>query len=308
MFDCIRMSLLALVALSSAAPCGAQSAPPEVSAAWAARYHRHDSMPSWIATRLAVQLYSFRAEAEKDLDAALQTLRGLGFTHVELYPVPGVSAPRMRAALRTAGLQAIGAHVPLDSLQNDLEKVIADAKILGVSHMGVPWIKPRTSDPTLPLLRAEADAVIAIFHNVCELLRLAGIHLYLHNHGYEALGDGSQTQLDRILTSVDPRCLDLQVDVFWAATAGMNPAQLIRRYGSRVWSVHLKDRRPGAMSPMPWTAEKRDSVALGDGNLEMGTVLTAAREAHVQSLIIEDELPDSISQVQRSLDYLRGFR
>ena len=305
MFHFSRLALLALMALSTVTDAWAARAG---SISGAAEPDHNDSMPSWVATRLALQLYTFRADAEKDLDATLQTIRRLGFTRVELYPVPGVSAANMRAALHRSGLHAISSHVPLDSLRKDLATVMADARLLGISRVGVPWIKPRTSDPALPLSRAEADAAIAIFQNVCEPLRAAGIHLYLHNHGYEGGVEGDQTQLDRILAAVDPRCLDLQVDMFWAANAGMNPAQLIRRYGSRVWSVHLKDRRPGAVSQTAWTAEKRDSVALGDGDLEMGAVLAAARDAHVQSLIIEDESPDSLSQVGRSLYYLRQFR
>lgn len=300
------LTILALMVLSTALPSKAASGPTEASEV-RANHTMSGAMAPWIAGRLAVQLYSFRADVEKDLTTTLQTIRRLGFERVELYPVPGVSAATMRAALDTADLHAISAHVPLDSLESNLPSVIADAKQLGLSRVGVPWIKPRTSEPGAPLSQAEADAAVAIFKKACRPLHAAGIRLFLHNHGYEGVSAGGRTMLDRILSTVSPDCLDLQIDVFWAATAGMNPAQLIRDYRPRVWSVHLKDRRQGAISQTAWTAEKRDSVVLGEGTLDIGAILAAARTARVGSLIIEDESPEAEQQIKRSLDYLRHY-
>jgi sugar phosphate isomerase/epimerase len=154
---------------------------------------------------------------------------------------------------------------------------------------------------------AEADAAVSTFKSICKPLRTAGIHLFLHNHGYEAVATGGPTMLDRILAAVDPRCLDLQIDVFWAQSAGMDPAQLIRKYGHRVTSIHLKDMRHGAVSKTPWTAEKRDSVPLGTGSLDIRAILSAAHNVGVGSLIIEDESPDAEQQIPQSMKFLRDY-
>jgi hypothetical protein len=107
----------------------------------------------------------------------------------------------MRAALDEAGLRATSAHVRLESLQTQLSTVISEAKQLGVTHIGVPWIKSSASDPSAPLSLAEADAAVSTFKSICKPLRTAGIHLSLHNHGYEAVATGGPTMLDRILAS-----------------------------------------------------------------------------------------------------------
>lgn len=263
------------------------------------------AMAPWLARRLAIQLYSFHNQVDRDLPGTLRRIRELGFERVEVYPVTGVAAATMRSALDQAGLRAISAHVELDALRTRLPAVIADAKTLGVKRVGVAWIKPRASDPRAPLSLAQADDVVSIFKSVCKPLRAAGLHLFLHNHGTEFAVVGGQTMLDRILEAVEPKCLDLEIDVFWAASAGIDPVQLIQRHGPRVCALHLKDLRRGVVLATPWVAEPLDSVALGEGSLAMEAIVAAAKAAHVNYLIVEDESLDSDRQIQRSLQFLR---
>jgi sugar phosphate isomerase/epimerase len=253
------------------------------------------TMAPWLARRLAIQLYSFHNQVDRDLPGTLRRIHELGFQRVEVYPVNGVAAATMRSALDQAGLRAISAHVDLEALRTRLPAVIADAQVLGVKQVGVAWIKAPGSDPRAPLSLSEADEVVSLFKSVCKPLRAAGLRLFLHNHGFEFGVVDSQTLLDRIVEAVEPKCLDLEIDVFWAASAGVDPVQLIQKHGPRVCALHLKD--------LP-----NDSVALGDGSLAMGAIVAAAKAARVDYLIVEDESLDSDRQIQRSLEFLRQQR
>ena len=261
-------------------------------------------LSTWIDEKLAVQLYTFHAQAEHDIAQTMHTIRELGFRRVELYPVAGVSAAQMHAALEHEHLRAIGAHVPLDDIDKKLPQVIADAKLLGLHQVGAPWIKPATSDPSAPMTIADLDAAANVINRACKPLRAAGIRLYVHPHGFEFAQVDGKSFLQRLLDQVSPQCLSLQLDVFWAASAGADPAQLMRADRGRISSIHLKDRRKGSSSPIPWQANAKDSVVLGTGNLNIPEILGLVKDQSIPSLIIEDESPDSVAQIKQSLHYL----
>ena len=261
-------------------------------------------LSTWIDEKLAVQLYTFHTQAEHDVAQAMRTIRELGFRRVELYPVAGVSAAQMHAALEHEHLHAIGAHVRLDDIDKKLPEVIADAKLLGLHQVGVPWIKPSTSDPSAPMTVADLDAAAKVINAACQPLRAAGVRLYIHAHGFEFAKFDGKSLLQRLLDDVSPECLSLQLDVFWAASAGADPAQLMRTYRGRISSIHLKDRRKGSSSPIPWQADSKDSVVLGTGNLNIPEILGLVKDHSIPYLIIEDESPDSVAQMKESLRYL----
>ena len=85
---------------------------------------------------MAIQLYSFNRDLERDLSGTLWRIKALGFDRVETYPVSGSSAQQLRAALDAAGLDAVSAHMSWDRIKSDIAGVIADARILGVKQFG----------------------------------------------------------------------------------------------------------------------------------------------------------------------------
>ena len=211
------------------------------------------------------------------------------------------------SALEQEGLQAIGAHIRLEDLSSRLTGIIDDAKVLGVHQLGIAWIRPTTADPAAPLSAADVDSVANVINAACKPLHAAGLQLYVHTHGFEfAVVDG-KTMLDRLLASVSSECLGLQIDVFWAASAGVDPARLIEQYRQRLISIHLKDRRRGAVSPTPWSADVSDFVVLGKGSLDIAAILALAKHPPTPYLIIEDESADPARNIQKSLQFLATF-
>ena len=101
--------------------------------------------------RLAIQLWSFRHDFEKDVPATLRRVRALGFTRVELAGYYGLTAQQFKAELARAGLTAVSMHVGFDEIQNKLDEIIRDARLFGVKQVGVPWINS-------PFTQAECPA------------------------------------------------------------------------------------------------------------------------------------------------------
>jgi sugar phosphate isomerase/epimerase len=254
--------------------------------------------------RIGLQLYSVRDAIRTDLPSTLRRVHDLGFTDVELYDLHGLTPERLRHTLTGAGLVAVSMHVPLAALETNLADVVATARALGVTNVGVAWIK-RDDAPTITA--DDIHRATRALNGACRPFRDAGLRPFYHVHGYEfqAAPNGG-TLFDLFLGELD-RCVELQLDVFWAARAGQDPAGLIRRYPGRITSLHVKDMRKGANgAPYSGNALPTDFVALGTGQIDMKAVLREAGNAGVRWYFVEDESGAVWDQLPVSLRFLRS--
>ncbi|WP_051947830.1 sugar phosphate isomerase/epimerase family protein [Streptomyces scabiei] len=113
----------------------------------------------------------------------------------------------------------------------------------------------------------------------------AGIRLGHHHHHFEwaRLPDGA-VAFDVLWDLLDPEIL-AEVDVYWAAVAGQDPAEVLDRLGERAVAAHLKDgpaRRdtpqtpsaPGKPTSRPHCAREPDSA--GTSRRSTGPIPTAS--------------------------------
>jgi sugar phosphate isomerase/epimerase len=105
----------------------------------------------------------------------------------------------------------------------------------------------------------------------------AGVRFIYHIHGLEFEASPEGTLFDTLATQTDPAHVAFQADVFW-----------VRRGGGR---------------PRP----DETSVPLGEGMIDWPSVLRAAKKAGVERHFIEDEHPDALAQIPRSLKYLAAL-
>src|SRR5579859_3591337 len=256
--------------------------------------------------KVGLQLYSLHEELAADLPGTLAQVAGLGFKNVEIYGLLGRTPEQFKAELDRVGLKAVGYHVQLAQLQSDVPGIVAQAETLGIGHVGVAWIKPASAGPNDGITAQDVDVAADAFNKACPALKGAGLHVFYHLHGFEFRHDETgRTLLDRFLAETDPSCVELQIDVFWVAQAGVDPVALLRRYPERIKLLHLKDIRKGAaIGGMAGHAPKQDFVPLGEGGIDWPHLLSAAQQGGVEWYILEDESADVIAQLKRSLRYL----
>ena len=163
---------------------------------------------------------------------------------------------------------------------------------------------------TSMLLPGERAAGIAAINKAAEQCAQAGLELYYHNHAFEFVGAPGARFFDRLKKELDPR-VRLELDIFWAALSGEQPAAILRQWKGRVRSIHLKDMaadapRGAAETDVPPTAFRE----LGKGTLDLPAVLKAAAKAGVEHYLIElDFSPgDPVGSVKNCLAYLKGVR
>ena len=86
---------------------------------------------------VALQVYSVRDFAEKDLEGTLQKIKEMGYDGVELAGLYGYSYAEVKAAVEKAGLALVSAHVALADMLADPQGVLS-----GYAEMG--WrVSPR---------------------------------------------------------------------------------------------------------------------------------------------------------------------
>ncbi|HMO11728.1 MAG TPA: sugar phosphate isomerase/epimerase, partial [Actinotalea sp.] len=100
-----------------------------------------------------------------------------------------------------------------------------------------------------------------------------GLTVGYHNHWWEtALRVDGSPALEVLADLLEDRVL-LEVDVYWAAVGGEDPAGLLRRLGERVVALHLKDG--------PLTHDVTAQQPAGHGELDVPDVLAAAPDARL---------------------------
>jgi sugar phosphate isomerase/epimerase len=136
-----------------------------------------------------------------------------------------------------------------------------------------------------------------------------GLKFAYHCHGYEFAPAADGTLFDILAAASDPALVQFEVDVFWAKAGGVDPAQLIEKYNGRVPFLHVKDMKKGlAFQPGTSGAPDDTNVPIGTGQIDWVAVFRASLKSGTLLYYIEDESPDPLGQIPRSLRYLAGLK
>ncbi|WP_129729149.1 sugar phosphate isomerase/epimerase family protein [Ectobacillus funiculus] len=242
---------------------------------------------------VAVQMFTLREESGQDFAGTLQKVADLGFDGVEFAGYGGLTAKEVKALLDDLGLRAAASHVPLEQLENNLDQVIEDQKILESKYVVCPYLMPER--------RSEEDykALIAILDEAGERCQREGITLCYHNHDFELgrLSDG-RTALETIFDDTNAENVKTELDIYWLTKAGEQPVQWINRYTNRTPLVHLKDMT---------TDEEKFFAELGTGGVDVEAVLNLGEEAGVQWWVVEQDVSrrTPFESIEISINYLK---
>jgi sugar phosphate isomerase/epimerase len=252
-----------------------------------------------------IQLYSlrdlFKAEGPK---AGLDKTKELGFKLVELAGTYGMSTPDFLKLLEERGLKAVSGHFSYDRWKKEPEAVAAEAKALGLEFAGCAWANHKA-----PLDEKQAREIIEVFNKAGEACAKQGVRYFYHFHGFEFQKHGDGTLADLIIKETDPAKVAFQLDVLWILHPGQDPAALLEKYAGRWVSMHLKDLKKGVpCGDLSGKTDVRNDVVLGTGQADWPSILKAAKKAGVKYYFIEDESPDVLQQVPKSLEYLKGVK
>jgi sugar phosphate isomerase/epimerase len=242
---------------------------------------------------VALQLYTVRDQTARDFAGTQRRVAEIGYRAVEFAGYGDLSTKALAGLLAETGLRAASTHVGIGALEEDLEREIAVCSALGCTNLVLPLLPPE---------RRDAEALAALAPRLNEFgrrCRAQGIAFAYHNHDFEFEQAGGRYLLDLLLDSTDPALVGLELDVYWAAYAHVDPASYLRGHADRVRLLHLKD-----------LGADRRFAEVGDGTLDIGTLCAAAEQAGVRWLIVEHDAPalPSLESARRSLENLRRLK
>ena len=236
----------------------------------------------------SLQLYSVRRPLEGDLAGTIARIAAIGFTQVEPYNFVA-TADALSEAFAANGITAPSGHAPL--LKDDQDAIFAAAKKLGITTVIEPFI-PAEQWQDAGEIQKTAAALNAAAKKGADY----GIRVGYHNHAWELESSiNGATALEYLDSLLDPE-LVLEVDTYWAAVGGQDPAELLARLGSRVKFIHIKDG--------PLTTENLDQVPAGQGKLAIWDVIGAAASLETGVVEFDDYAGDIFDGISQSLDYL----
>ena len=136
-----------------------------------------------------------------------------------------------------------------------------------------------------------------------------GLRFGFHNHNVEFQEYGGVTGFEIIMQHTDPALVGWQMDCYWVAQAGRDPVALMRQYGKRIQSLHLKDRKPSVSSSLQTGPDSAHFTEVGEGTLDWTTILRLARHDQTPYMYVEQDQTDKppLESLQISYTNLEKF-
>ncbi|WP_310589358.1 sugar phosphate isomerase/epimerase family protein [Fibrivirga algicola] len=248
--------------------------------------------------------YTYRQSFARNAAATLDTIKAMGITDMEFSNLFGKTAADLRKLLDERGMTCSSFGVGYPDLQTKLAEVGQNARTLGANYVRVAWV-PHKGPFTLEMARQ----TVADFNSFGKQLKdQFGLTFCYHNHGYEFEPYEDGTLMDYIIKNTDPKYVSFEIDILWTFFPGADPAALINKYPTRFKLMHLKDLRKGVVGNLSGGTPVENDVALGTGQLDLPTILKAAKKSGIKHYYIEDESPSYARQVPQTIAYLNSLK
>ncbi|MFB9313330.1 sugar phosphate isomerase/epimerase family protein [Nocardioides plantarum] len=269
-----------LAALASAAPASASAGSPQRHGQHGGGRRRHE-VPDEL---ISIQLYTLRAAmgTREGFDLVMKRLAQYGYQRVELAGFGDRTAKELRDLLRGLDIWSSSSHDGISATPAALQTKLQNAATLRQKYINVPYL----NSTSLSEWQKWADQM-----NVeARAAKRYGIAYGYHNHAHEFTIDlgGGKTPWDVLTNRLDPRLVHLEVDLYWAYTAGVNtgasdPDQfaidVVREAPQKVRQFHVKDK----------DATTGDMSDLGTGVVDFERIF---RAHDVEEYIVENDTPD----------------
>ncbi|NOY76146.1 MAG: sugar phosphate isomerase/epimerase [Kiritimatiellaeota bacterium] len=239
---------------------------------------------------VSVQLYSVRAELEKDYEEIIRRIAGFGYKFVEPAGFPGCTLEKAAALYDELGIKALSMHGALP-VGDDVNQAIETAKALGAEYI-VSGKGPddfKTAD--------DVKRVAELFSEAATNAETHGIKIGYHNHYWEMdLLDGVPGY--RIFMENTPDDVKMEIDTYWVKVGGLDPVEVITESGNRAPLIHMKDGDIEPRFPMK---------AVGYGAMDFPPIVEAAKFAELLVVELDACDTDMLEAVKSSYDYITSI-
>jgi sugar phosphate isomerase/epimerase len=242
-------------------------------------------------------MYTLRefTKTPADLARTLSKVKKIGYDAVQMSGHGPIDAKELAKMLQGEGLVCAATHVPIDRMLDETQRVIEEHKLWGCKYTAIGGFFIRDRDYTAQ----DWTDFIARYNSAAKKFAGSSVQLGYHNHSHELAKFEGKTALQTMLDKFD-HSIWFEIDTYWIAHGGGDPAQWIDKVSRRIPCVHFKDM---GVSP------KREQfmAEVGEGNLNWPAIIESCRRAGVEWYLIEQDIcyRDPFDSVALSLKNLR---
>lgn len=243
---------------------------------------------------IGLQLYTVRAELEKDVEATIAKVAGIGYNSVEVFGYGngkffGKTPAEFLAILKKNDLITPSGHYSIDTYlsngdEDDLKKTVGVAAQMGHEFLVIPYLADnmRTSLDDYKKLAAK-------FNSAAVIAKSAGLKLAYHNHDFEFKDwGGGKTGFEVLLKDTDPSLVNFEMDIYWVVRAGHDPVKIIKEHPGRIKMWHLKDM--ASKEPASYTTAGPQFFApVGSGIINFKEIFKYKKESGMKYFFVEQD-------------------
>ena len=247
---------------------------------------------------IGAQMYTLRdhLKTPADIGKTCKRVRDMGYEALQVSAFGEIEPAELGKILKDNGLTCAATHVSMDMMR-DVNQCVEYHEALGCKYpaIGGYWVDTNA--------RATFTEFGKEFSAIAKPLAERGLRIGYHNHSRELakVDDGDERILDLLIEHTDPS-IWFEIDTYWIAHGGGDPAAWIDKVAGRIPAVHFKD--------MAVTVKQEQRMCeIGDGNLNWPAILQACKAAGVEWYLVERDTGDldPFDSLKRSLDNMRAM-
>ncbi|MEX0986046.1 MAG: sugar phosphate isomerase/epimerase [Bacteroidales bacterium] len=239
-------------------------------------------------------------ELKEDPRGTLEQIAEMGYKHLEFGGTFGMEAAELKQLLRDIGLNPLAGGSNLAGFHGDgMQKLIDDQLEMNKKYLVCYW--PWMNNPDDLITMDDLKFAVDEFHRIGEACNKSGLRFAYHNHDHEfrPLDDGMMPY-DYYLQNTDPELVTMQLDLYWAAVGGVDPATYIQKYPGRYELLHVKDAYD--------LSDRQSFACVGEGVIDFERIFKLRETGGFKHLVVEkDGAVHGIACAQTSINHLNSL-
>lgn len=271
-----------------------------------------------ISRDIGIQLYTLAKPLSDDFTGTVRKLADFGYKNLEfagpyyfspeeeiknnpLITVMGLKGygyhqhtpKEIRMMLDDLGLVSKSAHISDNSLKHNIDEAIEAANIIGQKYILSPAFHGQTAE--------EYKSAAELYNSFGEKCKAGGIRYGYHTHNGEFGKANGGTLFDILVKETDPDLVSFELDLFWAAVAGVDVVELVKLYPGRIKLLHIKDMAQLMDKPYttfdpasdmaPLMQIMKNQAIIGEGVIDFKSIISQVDDAGIEHLVIESDFP-----------------
>jgi sugar phosphate isomerase/epimerase len=240
---------------------------------------------------IGLQLYTIRDAMGKDVPGSLKMVSDIGYKYLELASYEngkfyGYLPGDFKKMSNDLGMEIISSHAgvnPKGITSDEAKKMAEDHAKVGAKYCMQPYIADEDRKSIAGFQKMVDD-----WNKVGWIMKDNGIQFGYHNHNFEfGTVEGKVPYFDVFLAEMDKDLMTMEIDLFWAIKAGINPIELFKKYPGRFQLFHMKDMYTKE-APF-FKTQSSDFAPVGAGLINFREILAAKNIAGMKYMFVEQD-------------------